>query len=249
MATTAEELRSSETALAQEISLARQQRRTIAGGRRLLDLDGAYRVQRQRFDGRPVVGAKIGLLSRIETAQLGDRVPVHGPVLPEMLLEEPGVDLGRFMQPRLKLELATVLSADVPSAASPGDAARALPGLFLSVDILDTVWEGYEFDPAEAVADGVAGGAFLLGEQLLPVDVAGELRLRVNGETVSAGSVADLGDPVTRIGWLAAELGGLCSGDLVFLGSPAPHVSAAPGTVLLEGPQGAILSAELRGEK
>jgi 2-keto-4-pentenoate hydratase len=165
-----------------------------------------------------------------------------------MLLQEPAVNLGAFMQARLEPELAAVLRADIPSGLPPGDIARAVPGLFLAVDILDTVWEAYESEPSEVVADGVNSGAFLLGEQMLPLNVSGELRLRVNGDIVSAGSVADMGDPVTRIGWLAAEVNGLRSGDVVFLGSPGVNVSATAGTLLLEGPDGSTLFAGLRGE-
>lgn len=240
-----EDLASSEAALAHEISLARRQRRTISGRRGVLDLDAAYRIQRQRFEGLAVVGAKIGMVGpvKLDHSQL-----VHAPVVREMLLEESAVDLGAFIQARLEPELAAVLSADISSDSPPGDVARALTGLFLAVDIVDTVWEAYDFEPPESVADGVNGGAFLLGEQLLPPDVSGELRLCVNGDIVGAGSVADLGDPVTRISWLAAELNGLRSGDVVFLGSPAANVSATPGTLLLEGPHGATLSADLRGE-
>jgi 2-oxo-3-hexenedioate decarboxylase len=227
-----------EAALADEISRARSERRTIAGRRGVLDLDAAYRVQRRRFDGLTIVGAKM--------VHAGPAGLVHGPVVPEMLLEEPVVDLDAFLQPHVRPELATVLSADVAAQAEPGDIACALPGVFLAVDVVDTIWADYEAEVAEAVADGVGGGAFLLGEQLLPLHVTGEVRLRVNGDVVGAASLSSLGDPVTRVGWLATEVGGLRAGAVVFLGSLAAHVATAPGTLLLEGPRGATLSAVLR---
>jgi 2-keto-4-pentenoate hydratase len=228
-----------ETALADEISAARAERRTIAGHRGVLDLDAAYRVQARRFAGATIIGAKL--------VHAGEAGLVHGPVLPEMLLEEPVVELSSFLQPHVRVELATVLRADVAADAAPGDVARAVPGVFLAVDVVDTVWIDYDSEVAEAVADGVGTGAFLLGEQLLALEVSGELRLRVGGAVVASTSLADAGDPVTRVGLLAGAVGGLRAGDVVFLGLPATHVPATPGTLLLEGPRGATLSAELRG--
>jgi len=233
-------LPAAEATLADEIGDARARRRTIPGRRGVLgDLDAAYRVQARRFAGATVVGRKL-----VHTGPLG---LTHGPVVAEMLLEEPAVDLSSFLQPHLRVELATVLRADVAPDAQPGDVARAVPGVFLAVDVVDTVWIDYDSEVAEAVADGLGTGAFLLGEQLLGLEASGELRLRVDGAVVASGSVADVGDPVTRVAWLAGAVGGLGAGEVVFLGLPPAHVPATPGTLLLEGPCGATLSAQLRG--
>lgn len=234
-----ETMQTDEAALADEISRARSERHTIAGHRGVLDLDAAYRVQRRRFAGATIAGAKL--------VDAGAAGLVHGPVVPEMLLEEPVVELSSFLQPHVRVELATVLRADVGADAEPGEVARAVPGVFLAVDVVDTVWIDYDSEVAEAVADGLGTGVFLLGEHLLGLDVSGELRLRVDGAIVATASFADAGDPVTRVGWLAGAVGGLSAGDVVFLGLPPTHVPAAPGTLLLQGPRGATLSAELRG--
>ncbi|GGJ67200.1 hypothetical protein [Streptomyces brasiliensis] len=164
--------------------------------------------------------------------------PVVETFPPEVHIEGPAVGLAAFRQPRLEPKLAVVLADDVPAGALPGDVARAVTGVFLTVDILDTTAESSEC---------VAGGGFLLGEQLLPLELMGELRLQLDGELVAAGSVARLGDPVTRIAWLASEVDGLHAGDTVLLGFPVASVPAPSGTLLLEGPLGAMLSADLRG--
>ncbi|MET7998938.1 fumarylacetoacetate hydrolase family protein [Amycolatopsis sp. NPDC005232] len=166
-----------------------------------------------------------------------DSTPVVETFLPDAYIEGPAVELAAFRKPRLEPKLAVVLAADVPAGASPGDAARAVTGVFLTVDILDATADGFE---------SAAGGGFLLGEQLLPLELAGELRLRLDGELVAAEPVARLGDPVTRIAWWASEVGGLHAGDAVLLGFPAAGVRATRGTLLLEGPLGATLSADLR---
>lgn len=157
-----------------------------------------------------------------------------GPVHIELQIQGPVVELATFRQPRLRPVLAVVLAGDVAPGALPGAVARAVTGVFLAVNIVDAVRED-------------DGGGFLLGEQLLPLDLAGELRLHLGGEPVAVGSVAELGDPVDRITWLAAKVNGLRAGDTVCVGSPAADVPAESGTLLLEGPLGSILTVKLRG--
>ncbi|WP_051793101.1 hypothetical protein [Amycolatopsis jejuensis] len=141
-------------------------------------------------------------------------------------IEGPVVELAAFGQPRLDPKLAVVLAADVPPDAPPGLVARAVGGVFLALDLADA-----------------GEGSFLLGEQLLPPESAGELRMHVGGRLVATKSIAALGDPVSLIG---SRKGSLHAGDTVLLGS-GPGVPAAPGTLLIEGPLGAVLSADLRG--
>lgn len=166
-----------------------------------------------------------------------DSTPVVETLLPDAYIEGPTVELAAFTKPRLEPKLAVVLAADVPAGALPGAAARAITGVFLAVDILDPTADG---------VDGAAGGGFLLGEQVLAPECAGELRLWLGGELVAAEAVARLGDPVTRIAWSASQVGRLHAGDAVLLGFPAAGVPAAQGTLLLEGPLGATLPADLR---
>lgn len=170
----------------------------------------------------------------------GTSTPVVETLLPQARLEGPGVELSGFSQPRLEPKLAVVLATDVPAGALPGTAARAMNGVFLSVDILDTTAGGPE--PSLAAT----GGGFVLGEQLLPMELAGELRLHLDGALAVTASLAELGDPVTRVAWLASQVGGLHAGDVILLGFAGPGVPAASGTLLLEGPLGATLSAGLR---
>lgn len=170
-----------------------------------------------------------------------DSVTVAETLPPKAHLEGPVVELAAFRRPCVEPKLAVVLAADVPPGALPGDVARAVTGVFLALDIVDTTTEG----SGPSLAD--AGGGFLLGEQILPLESLGEVRLHLGGEPVAAGSAAGLGDPVTRVASLASEAGGLQAGDVVLLGSRSARVPASPGTLLLEGPLGAMLPADLRG--
>lgn len=157
-----------------------------------------------------------------------------GPIRAESQIQGPVVELAASPEPRLRPGLAVVLGADVPPGALPGAVARAVTGVFLAVRI------GYA-----AREDGGAG--FLLGEHLLPLNLAGELRLHLSGEPVAVGCVTELGDPVDQITRLATRVNGLRAGDTVCFSSRAADAPAAPGTLLLEGPLGSLLTAELRG--
>jgi len=153
------------------------------------------------------------------------------------------VHVSQFIQPRIEPELAVVMREDVPAHVSPEAARLAVGGIFLGVDFLDSIWEGYRFSIADVVADNTSGGGFLLGEQLLREPVTGQLSLYMDGELLTQGSVESLGDMGERLSWLSGEVGGLRAGHVIFLGSPAAAVLARPGQLELRGPQESVLTA------
>src|SRR5260370_4068173 len=146
-----------------------------------LDLEGAYRIQAASGENRELKGYKFGLISPAKQAQMGISAPIYGRVYSEMLLESP-VHLSRFIQPKIEPELAVVLRDDLPTRVLPGAARLAVDGIYLWVDFLDSIWEGYRFSIAEVVADNASGGGFLLGKHQLREPIAGRLSLYLNGE-------------------------------------------------------------------
>ena len=207
-----------------------------------VDLEGAYQIQAALGEHRELRGYKFGLISPAKQAQMGISSPIHGRVYAEMLLESP-VHLSQFIQPRIEPELAVVLRDDLPARASVEAARLAVGGIFLGVDFLDSVWEGYRFSSAEVVADNASGGGFLLGKQQLRESLTGQLSLYLNGELLTEGPVEALGDIGERLSWLAEQVRGLRAGYVVFLGSPAAAVPAKPGRLELHGPQESMLTA------
>ncbi len=177
-----------------------------------VDLEGAYRIQSALGENRELKGYKFGLISPAKQAQMGINAPIYGRVYAEMLLESP-VHLSRFIQPRIEPELAVVLRDDLPAQAPPGVARLAIAGVFLGVDFLDSIWEGYP------------------------------LRLYLNGELLTEGPVEALGDIGERLSWLSEKVGGLKAGYVIFLGSPAAALPAKPGMLELHGPQDSVLTA------
>lgn len=233
-----------EAALLECVREARTRRHTVAGKESEVDLDSAYRIQDELREGREVKGYKLGLISPAKQTQMGIASPIYGKIYPGMLLESP-VSLSSFIQPRFEPELAIVLGEDLPPGASPGVASRAAGGIFLAVDFLDSIWEGYKFSIAEVVADNTSGGGFLMGERPLRDPFEGELRLYLDGQPLAEGSLRGLEDWEERLTWLAGEVGGLRAGQVVFLGSPAAAVEVRPGTLELRGPHGSVLVARL----
>ncbi len=233
-----------EAALLERVREARTGRHTVAGKESEVDLGGAYRIQDEIGEGREVKGYKLGLVSPAKQAQMGIDSPIYGKVYPDMLLESP-VSLSSFIQPKFEPELAVMLGEDLPPNALPGVASRAAGGIFLAVDFLDSIWEGYKFSIAEVVADNTSGGGFLMGERPLTNPFEGELRLYLDGQLVAEGSLRGLEDWEERLTWLAGEVGGLRAGQVIFLGSPAAAVEVRPGTLELRGPHGSTLVARL----
>src|SRR5205085_5448401 len=165
-------------------------------------------------------GYKFGLISPAKQAQMGISAPIYGRVYSDMLLESP-VHLSQFIQPRVEPELAVVLRDDIPAQASSETTRSAVAGVFLGVDFLDSIWEGYRFSIAEVVADNASGGGFLLGKQRLSEPLTGRLSLHLNGELLTEGPVEALLDIGERLSWLAKKVGGLKAGYVIFLCSPA----------------------------
>ena len=209
-----------------------------------VDLEGAYRIQAASGEDRKLRGYKLGLISPAKQAQMRISAPIYGRIYPEMLLESP-IHLSQFIQPRIEPELAVVLRDDLPTHTSSETARLAIDGVFLGVDFLDSIWEGYRFSTAEVVADNASGGGFLLGRQRLSEPFKGQLRLYVNGELLSEGPVDALGDMGERLSWLSEKVGGLRAGQVLFLGSPAVALPARTGNLELHGPQDSILSARI----
>ncbi|MDQ7040308.1 MAG: fumarylacetoacetate hydrolase family protein [Rhodothermus sp.] len=229
-------LRQNEQRLREAIEWARQTRTllTSRGGDWQVDLNGAYRVQATRLSAVSLKGYKLGLLSPAKQQQMGIDHPIYGRITTEMLQESP-LSLGQFLQPRMEPELVVWLRAPIPPSSTPDQAEQAIGGIFLGLDVLDSVWKDYRFSVVEVVADNASGGGFLMGTQLLSAwPRAGTLRLFLDGVCVGEGEVAVLGDPGERLQWLARQVGGLQAGQFIFMGSPTSAQPARPGVLRVE---------------
>jgi 2-keto-4-pentenoate hydratase len=234
------------SALLEVVAGARRSRVTVGAGDDDTTLGSAYEIQRALFAGRELAGYKLGLVSPAKRAQMGQDAPVYGHVAADMVLSGNVVALDTLIQPRFEPEIAVVLRRDVPPGSSAGTVVAAIGATFLAVDILDSVWRDYRFSLPQVVADNTSGGAFVLGERAYDTIPSGQLEVRLDGELVGQGSLADIGDPIAHLQWLADDVGGLRAGQVIFLGSPIAAAQARPGLLELAGPDGASLTVRLQ---
>jgi 2-keto-4-pentenoate hydratase len=234
------------SALLETVADARRERVTVVALDDETTLGSAYEIQRALFAGRELAGYKLGLVSPAKRAQMGQDAPVYGHVAAEMVLSGNVVALDALIQPRFEPEIAVVLRRDVPSGASAGTVVAAIGATFLAVDILDSVWRDYRFSLPQVVADNTSGGAFVLGDHAYDAIPSGQLEVRLDGELVGSGSLADIGDPIAHLQWLADDVGGLRAGQVIFLGSPIAATEARPGLLELAGPDGVSLTVRLQ---
>ncbi len=242
------DLNDGEKDLLERIREARESHKTTApkAEELMIDVDGAYRVQAALGEGREVIGYKLGLIKPEGQAQMGVDSPIYGRAYEGMILESP-VLLSSFLQPQFEPELAVVLGENLPPGTLPGAAHAAIGGTYLAIDFLSNVWGGDgTLTVADVIANNVAGGGFLLGEQLLSEPLEGNLRLYHDGHLLTEGPVGGLGNIGERLVWLSETVGGLEAGQTVFLGTPAAAQEAVAGTIELHGPNGSVLVADLQ---
>lgn len=209
------------------------------------DVIGAYAVQEvnTRYweaQGRRIVGRKAGLTAEAVQKQLGVDQPDFGVLFDDMRVDDGGdLDPARCLQPKAEAEIAFVLGADLPSAATtPADVAAAVASVHAAIEIVDSRIADWRITFADTVADNGSSAFFVLAKQGLPLaglDLEGEpMSMTVNGETVSTGiGAAALGNPLNAAAWLARTLAEhgepLKAGDILLAGALGPMVTLTPG--------------------
>jgi 2-keto-4-pentenoate hydratase len=183
-----------------------------------LSVTDAYAIAQRNVDARTaagarVVGHKIGLTSPAVQQQLGVDQPDYGTLLDEMRLDDGAtVDAGRYIAPRVELELAFRLAAPLPGPdVTADDVRRATADVSPSIELVDSRVRDWRIRLADTVADAASSAGFVLGAQARPLaelepdDIAAELWRGV--ELVERGhSSAVLGDPCVSVAWLANAL-------------------------------------------
>ncbi|WP_166868139.1 2-keto-4-pentenoate hydratase [Salinibacterium sp. ZJ70] len=212
-----------------------------------MTVDDAYAIQSRvieakRREGDEIVGHKIGLTSGVMQQMMGVDSPDFGHLLGSMMLsaEEP-VPLGAFIQPRIEVEFAYILGADLPQeGCTAADVDAATEWVVPCLELIDSRIVDWRIGLLDTVADNASSAAVVLGtERIRPSDIdLTDLaaRLDINGETVATGSTADvLGTPAGAVAWLANAVGQygvrLKAGHVVLSGSCTRAIDVVPGDV------------------
>ena len=209
------------------------------------DVVDAYEIQliniRQRVaEGATVVGHKVGLSSKAMQTMMGVDEPDYGHLLADMeVFEDVPVIAGRYLYPRVEVEVGFILADDLPGAGCTEDDVLAATAAFVpSIELIDTRIKDWKIKLCDTIADNASSAGFILGpERVSPKDIditAIDAVLTCNGDVVAQGrSDAVLGNPVTAVAWLARKVDGfgvrLRAGDIVLPGSCTRAIDARPG--------------------
>ena len=223
-----------------------------------MTVEDSYAVQRlwrQRNEeaGRTLVGRKIGLTSRAMQAATGITEPDYGAIFDDMVLETGcSVEWRRYSHPRVEVELAFVLKADL---AGPGctifDVLNATDYVVPALEILDSRIEMEGRTIVDTIADNAAMGAMVVGGRPVrpdAVDLRWVSALLYKNQVVEETGVAAgvLDHPAAGVYWLANRIAahgdGLKAGDIILAGSfTRPLWVHAGDTVHADyGPLGAV---------
>jgi 2-keto-4-pentenoate hydratase len=210
-----------------------------------IDVVDAYEVQliniRQRVaEGARVVGHKVGLSSEAMQKMMGVDEPDYGHLLDEMeVFEDKPVPAGKYLYPRVEVEVGFILAEDLPGAGcTEADVLAATAAFAPAIELIDSRITDWKIKLCDTIADNASSAGFVLGtERVSPNDIdikTIDAVLTRNGEVVAKGrSDAVLGNPLTAVAWLARKVESfgvrLRAGDVVLPGSCTRAIDARPG--------------------
>ena len=189
-----------------------------------IGLDDAYAIQNAIYDqklaeGRKVIGWKIGLTSKAMQYALNIDIPDSGILFDDMLFENKGtVPAGRFIQPRIEVEIAFVMKSSLGGDSVNREGVLAATDYVApSIEILDT--RILRQDPEtgktrlvyDTISDNAANAGIVLGDEKHDPNQV-DLRwvgaiCSKNGEVEETGLGAGvLNDPVESVVWLARRM-------------------------------------------
>lgn len=217
-----------------------------------LDLPAAYRVAdrvraRREARGERPVGRKIGFTNRL----IWDEYDVHAPIwgwLWDSTLREAGpspVPLAGLPEPRIEPEIAFGLAAPPAPGMAPADLLGCVAWVAHGFEVVQSVFPGWTFAPADTVAAYGLHGALVLGPRRavggdpgawLDALAAFRVTLLRDGEAQDEGEAANvLGGPVEALGHLVEELARtrsgppLAAGEIVTTGTLTRAFPVKPG--------------------
>ena len=216
-----------------------------------MSVQDAYLVQliniRARLDaGSTLGGHKVGLSSKAMQEMMGVDEPDYGHLLSDMFIGPSGdVDTATLLQPRVEVEPAFVLGADLPApGCTTDDVVRCTQFVAPSLEIIDSRIADWTLTLCDTIADNASSGRLVLGAARIPIDEVDlgdiEATLSINGRLADSGNTnAVLGNPLIAVAWLANKVHEfgvtLQAGQVVLPGScTRAHDVAAGDTVYAE---------------
>ncbi len=227
-------------------------------------IDDAYAIQRAGVAlaeraGRVVRARKIGLTSKVMQDAVGITEPDHGVIYDDMFYGHGDtVPFGRFIAPRIEVELAFVLCDDLTGPGCTQAAVLAATEYVTpAIEILDARIEMVDPDTGstrtivDTISDNAADAGIVVGRQRIDpatVDLPWvSAVLRRNGVIEESGvAAAVLDHPANGVAWLADRLAArgvtLRAGELILAGSFTRPLWVRPGDAFVAdyGPLGTV---------
>lgn len=236
-------------ALAEALIAARRDRTPIAPfttTHPYLSVDTGYKAQALVVEdrvqaGEQVIGAKLGLTSKVKRQALGLNEPVYGRLTSGMVVPygEP-IRTDQLIHPRAEPELAFLIGETIPAPTTPARVLAAVVAVIPAIEVMDSRYD-QPFRLADSIADNAGAAHVVLGAQgrrpdeLVDLHVLGCLfRHRGGIETAAGGAV--MGHPVAAVAWLVNALATrgerLEAGSIVLSGGLTASTALEPGTVV-----------------
>ncbi len=213
--------------------------------------DDAYDIQRkwvslEQSEGRIVRGYKVGLTTAAMQAALKASGPNYGPLLDDTIfLSGSDVPAGRFIAPRLEVEIAFVLGRRLKGLGIRAeDVLGATAYVVPAFEIIDARIEQFDRETrnprtlVDVIADFAAASGVVLGDSRInpaAVDLSRITATLYKDEVPQETGVgmAVLGHPANSVAWLANRLAseGKCleEGETILAGSLTKPVAIVAG--------------------
>jgi 2-oxo-3-hexenedioate decarboxylase len=211
-----------------------------------LDVETAYKAQALFVEhrlraGERVIGAKLGMTSRVKRYALGIHEPVYGRLTSGMVLafDEP-LDVGELIHPRAEPEIAFLVGRRIEPSTTVTGVLAATEAIFPAIEVVDSRY-AEPFQLSDSVADNAGAARVVLGAQARRPSDLDDLRytgcvFRCRDGIETAAGGAAMGHPAAAVAWLATALGSrgehLDTGTIVLTGGLTASVLLRPGGVV-----------------
>jgi 2-keto-4-pentenoate hydratase len=181
-----------------------------------LRVDTAYEAQsmvvQDRLDaGERLIGAKLGLTSRVKRQALGIHEPVFGRLTSGMVVPHgQPLRLDELIHPRAEPEIAFLIRERITAPTTVAQVLSATEAVFPAIEVMDSRYSE-PFRLPDSVADNAGAACVVVGTRgrspaaLVDLSVLGcVFRSRGTIDTAAGGAV--MGHPAAALVWLAEAL-------------------------------------------
>lgn len=211
-----------------------------------LHVETAYKAQalvvEDRLEaGECIIGAKLGLTSKVKRNALGIHEPVYGRLTSGMVVASgESLSLDDLIHPRAEPEIALLVGRTIHAPTTAAHVLAATEAAFAAVEVVDSRYSA-SFRLADSVADNAGAARVVVGnrgrrpDELVDLSVLGcVFRCRGAMDTAAGGAV--MGDPARAVVWLVEALGArgesLEAGSIVLTGGLTASVALQPQGVV-----------------